>query len=422
MAKESDFLRLPWLSKSFGSTSIAVGSPADWRLDDGSLVMTFGSPYYANSHVRSNHSINRRRPLAGSSTPWIPPSSYFREQHQFTVYSSGRYSVPGSGYVEGPLGSNPNSMYDSTMTGNPYFTGMLGDFNGSSPDVLGARDASMTKALVDLGDSKAGLGENLAQAVKTADLFLDTGADIIRVGLALKSGKLWKVIKDANPSDLKKVVKSGAIPKKMADQWLAFHYGWRPLAMDAYGIYELLKEQLEPALLVHGRGQHRGPVYQQNGESAPGGFVFPSYVFHERARYSARCGLTGRIDSNDYSRTLNRVGLLNPAELVWDLIPFSFVVDWVLPIGDVLKGLSAPTGLSFVGGHVSERWDRNITVQVSGAYQYRDFPRPEMLLQRTGIGRTALNSFPVPIPYIRSPFLGSSRIATVGALLTKLLT
>lgn len=45
-----------------------------------------------------------------------------------------------------------------------------------------------------------------------------------------------------------------------------------------------------------------------------------------------------------------RFGLVNPLEVIWELVPFSFVADWFLPIGDYLKSLDAGWRFNHHGG------------------------------------------------------------------------
>lgn len=48
---------------------------------------------------------------------------------------------------------------------------------------------------------------------------------------------------------------------------------------------------------------------------------------------------------------LNRYGLLNPAALLWELQPLSFVADWFTGLGSFLQALSLGFGLRFQNGY-----------------------------------------------------------------------
>jgi len=45
-----------------------------------------------------------------------------------------------------------------------------------------------------------------------------------------------------------------------------------------------------------------------------------------------------------------QTGFTNPINLAWEILPFSFVVDWFLPIGPYLEAFTAFDGLEFVDG------------------------------------------------------------------------
>lgn len=44
-------------------------------------------------------------------------------------------------------------------------------------------------------------------------------------------------------------------------------------------------------------------------------------------------------------KTLAQVGITNPAATVWELIPYSFVFDWIIPVGGYLESLDALIGV-----------------------------------------------------------------------------
>lgn len=50
---------------------------------------------------------------------------------------------------------------------------------------------------------------------------------------------------------------------------------------------------------------------------------------------------------------LSSVGLTNPLAVVWELIPFSFVIDWFLPIGESLSRTSLPRALGSMASAVN---------------------------------------------------------------------
>jgi len=56
----------------------------------------------------------------------------------------------------------------------------------------------------------------------------------------------------------------------------------------------------------------------------------------------------------ELAQSAKMLGLTNPAEVVWELVPLSFVVDMVLPFGAFLSSLNADAGLKFQAGCVTQ--------------------------------------------------------------------
>jgi hypothetical protein len=56
---------------------------------------------------------------------------------------------------------------------------------------------------------------------------------------------------------------------------------------------------------------------------------------------------------NSINRTLASLGLTNLASVGWEVMPYSFVIDWAVPVGNWLNLQDADTGLEYVQGCVS---------------------------------------------------------------------
>jgi hypothetical protein len=50
--------------------------------------------------------------------------------------------------------------------------------------------------------------------------------------------------------------------------------------------------------------------------------------------------------SSPHLSELQQLGLTNPALVAWELVPFSFVFDWFIQVGDWLTGLTALQGVT----------------------------------------------------------------------------
>lgn len=47
---------------------------------------------------------------------------------------------------------------------------------------------------------------------------------------------------------------------------------------------------------------------------------------------------------------LQKLGLINPLEVAWEMTPWSFVVDWLLPVGNWISAFTADAGLTYKRG------------------------------------------------------------------------
>jgi hypothetical protein len=116
------------------------------------------------------------------------------------------------------------------------------------------------------------------------------------------------------------------------------------------------------------------------------------------------------------------LGLTNPAALAWELVPFSFVADWFVPVGDYLNCLDAALGYSFLGGSKTERWMHHSKTEAgwrTGAVlnnlKYWRFSGAEKIVKT--VVRTVYSSSPLPRhPGFKNPF-SATHVANALALL-----
>jgi len=112
-------------------------------------------------------------------------------------------------------------------------------------------------------------------------------------------------------------------------------------------------------------------------------------------------------------RVLNQLGVINPAEVLWEITPWSFVIDWFLPIGRFIAALSADRGLEFRTGTTST----SIKVTQVFTRKYKQWPYLlsnygrsfEGKIERSTITETKTREVltappPVRLPSFKSPF------------------
>lgn len=141
------------------------------------------------------------------------------------------------------------------------------------------------------------------------------------------------------------VPKGVSAKRSLANNWLEYSFGWKPLIEDIYNAADHLQN---PIKSVRPTGSSRAThVTKSVSGSVPSGFWSIQSSFGSRF---AKMGCEVTI-SNPNLYLLNKLGLANPASVVWELIPFSFVVDWFTTMGEFLS-----QGTDFLGLTVTNPW------------------------------------------------------------------
>lgn len=275
---------------------------------------------------------------------------------------------------------------------------------------------AVTKALLDIADGKANLGENLGTLGQTMRLVCNP---VKALAGGLQSVYANKSLRPFLRESFRSLHRKGPLTAA-AEQYLAYVYGWKPLMQDIYGLMELAKERGERPLFLSGSGKAKREVPVPGGSFMDFSHQTRQTVTGGSANSQVRCKLWARIDPNTSGvRVLNQLGLANPAALAWELATFSFVVDWVLPIGPVLNAWSAPAGLIFVNGSKSNRL--SITAQyeskITRAESVTHGPSAGGQVRYEGYVREEITSWPKPGFWFDPNPLRGDRLLKATALL-----
>jgi hypothetical protein len=192
------------------------------------------------------------------------------------------------------------------------------------------------KSLVKIADAKVNVAVAFAEAKKTSDLIFDTARRIDRAYRAFRKGDLKGIAQNLNIT-----------PKRLHKSWLEYKYGWMPLLMDVKGAAEFFAQQhvvRSPRFTVSSK-ETLTKSFSRNVSVAGFGGGTDFYTEHLTAfidvKTKAWCEL-----SSPHLTELQQIGLTNPALVAWELIPFSFVFDWFISVGDWLTGLTAMQGVT----------------------------------------------------------------------------
>lgn len=174
----------------------------------------------------------------------------------------------------------------------------------------------------------------------------------------------------------------------LAEINLELQYGWLPLLKDAHGAAQALAQQLNyPAVQTY-RVRRR-----KNYQLAPISTNINTYTFVGLAtqQYIARLTEVNKVALN---------GLADPASVLWEKTPWSFVADWFIPIGNYLsaRGLAnAVTGTFVYTVSYREKFEAN-SGNVHGNPWIVSVVQPWFTSSAMSTTRTVTSSMIVPLP------------------------
>lgn len=210
--------------------------------------------------------------------------------------------------------------------------------------------------LGELHEHDVNLAVAYAERTATANLVKDTAGKLLRGARALKKGNFSEAARHLGlpRSGLRKDHKgkwrrTNFTRDAFSQKWLEFSYGWVPLYNDMYGSLVAADKALakKPSRLI--------PVAKQAQYSE----TIHTSELTSVGSYPIEVPLNGKVHvkqvmkiacnvkiNNPALATVQSVGLTNPALVAWELVPFSFVVDWVLPIGNWLTAIAPLVGIT----------------------------------------------------------------------------
>lgn len=220
----------------------------------------------------------------------------------------------------------------------------------SSPAFADAKSEAGHSLFVELHKNRAEFNSlvTLAEGRDTVAMIGQTTSKLYSAYKSLRRGKFSDFATTLFPTD-SSVVRSrlkrnwrrsrSKNRKQFAeDAWLEYHYGWVPLLIDiddgARYLANLLHDRRQ-LLTVSGEGRKFFSETNDNGSVKTTSFG------------SVRCKYCASYEISDPALfRASSAGLTNPASVVWELIPFSFVADWFVNVGGMLELFDVEVGLT----------------------------------------------------------------------------
>lgn len=239
-------------------------------------------------------------------------------------------------------------------TNSPFGRQFVPQLQNALPSFTGLWDYTFSKAygkLVDaLGDS-SGWGENLAEAHQAINMIAGRGLQLAQAASALRRGNLGSALDILQHPDASLLKRRLRKTKSFANQWLELHFGWVPAITDISNSLNTLSKTDFGLRQIKGSAQdwteHR--LREDDGDQG-----FHTQVLNVRVR--ARTTAWVRV-TNPNAYLANQFGVANPLSVAWNLVPYSFVVDWFSNVNQCLNAMTDWVGLQ------REREQTNISVE-----------------------------------------------------------
>lgn len=263
-------------------------------------------------------------------------------------------------------------------------------------------DRCANKLYERLSNANALLPVIFAERQKTVDMVTKNAVALYRFWKKFRSGSyiknLFKVYNGSNSR------KSQRALRRISGKWLEYRYGWLPLMME---VNTLLNKPLGLPRMKVAAGSN-GFINH---------FDQPNSTYKEEGQVNISW-LMGCIAfaKNAFTKTLQQYGLSSPAVVVWELIPFSFVADWFLGVGNYLEALGSTSGLDIRHAYQTATLNATISSTLTPAVDLLTVGRgvySGRLIQRTlGLPR-------IPNPLIPSNGLNLTRATDAIALIVQ---
>lgn len=266
--------------------------------------------YLKSSGVRTPHFKERLH--RGELIPFTPWDQVFEQGE----VSSGRY------FTVAPAGHTAevpwfNGYRDGTASG------ALGDFRVSIIDLIAAYPLDPRELLQSAASRIATKGYDALTALSELKETVEMYSTTVR---RLKSFTTKAIGKFKPFHRLEQRV------ELLNNLWLEARYGWRILYKDTHDLSEALNHFNKARTRYTARPEDTAHVSNKTVHESDSEAHVAYTVIEDRITYGARGCITADIKPPQFA--------FDPLVTAWEIIPYSFVVDWVVNINDMLQTLA----------------------------------------------------------------------------------
>lgn len=233
------------------------------------------------------------------------------------------------------------------------------------------REKAILRMYEEIPSVTANLALLYAERKKTMDSIAQALGGILKFVRQVRRGRVPEIFMNVHQLRTR---------KKFTGAWLNYTYGIAPLASDLYKIGCF--DPLAQIIWVSGKS-----VYKREYSSL-------TYMAGGHLRSKMKFGLSLR---DPLTATLAQAGLTNPALIAWELTPFSFIADWLVPVGPYLEMLSSTSGYNKHAGSLTEGWKYE-----GSAWSTKSSATHDILFK--SIERNTMAFPSPPLPRLKNPY------------------
>lgn len=288
------------------------------------------------------------------------------------------------------------------------------------------RDRALNKArerFFEKANERVDLAVAFLQRREAASMIANRGMQLLKLARAIRKGDVHTAAAEIGLSRPPRGHKWRQQSKDVGGLWLEYSYGWKPLVSDLYKATDVLASPYDPIYIRTSASEAVTRFFQSQR-----GNTLCRHAYQGRA--SAQVGATVAVTPHGVQiQSLKNAGVTNPLTWAWEVIPFSFVVDWFVNVGDVLQSIDDTVGLTITSGYYTTCVKGSSSLTAVNTYTVGAKPYPAgnrggdfgAKVYSTAFTRRTLGLPAVKLVRQKSVITGLSRAANAISLLTQFL-
>lgn len=323
---------------------------------------------------------------------------------------------------------------EATSTNGRWPAVDYGSLGWQTPDEM---DLLYNKAIAKFTDEIGSRASNLTGLMEinsSLDMITKRGLQLAKAAREVRQLRFASAARTLSiPDDVKRDVIGRASKKHLfSGMWLEYWLGWAPMIGDIYTSIDVLQRPF-PSDMIQVRAS--GTRNFATGDTSKTWYnQVPGYVTLKRNYHEGvtRCDVTlyGKVEVVNSNLFLaSQLGLTNPALTAWDLVPFSFVVNWFTPVSAFLAGMDLAPGIRIVDPGRTIKFSQSSVAGDQDVEFYNCLPsgrcKHQIVGEKSNIKMVEFQRQPGAHPRVkltrpRIPRMNWTRAATSISLLTQL--